>query len=123
MHPALAQQNVVHEQMPLVHRAPVFRERRAHQRGRNAHAVGQRVKHLTDVAFRRAVEGRADLEDDLACPLRQQPVAGGKRCGHGITHRRCAAFERDNASIQRAVGRSIRHADELGNAHAGLRQG
>ena len=75
-HARLAQEHVAHEQIALENGALVVRERRRGDGEVGAQRIHQRFGDRADVAVRRAVEGRAVLEIDLARTLGLQPAQG-----------------------------------------------
>ena len=111
------------EQVPLVHRAAVGGEGRAHEREIAAQRVEQRVGHGADVAGVGRVEGRADLEQEPVGAARPQPGERAERLLDRLADRRRARLQRDHDRVglrQRQVG--ARNAVDLHRAQAALRQ-
>ena len=120
-HRAVGQQQVANEEVALEHRAAVLRERGRDDHGTAAHLGQQRLGHRADVAGRRAVESRADLEVQLRRALPAQPARGGQALGHRLLHGRGARLERHHDGVH-PLDRLGRHADRLHHAHAGAHE-
>ena len=69
LHAELVQEKVVDEQMTHKQPTPGRREGRADESHVSAEKVEQRFGDRSDIAFRRGIEGRAVLEDDLLAAL------------------------------------------------------
>ena len=117
--PLSGEQHVADEEVALEDRAAVVRERRRGDREVAAELVHQRLEHRADVAARRRVEGRADLEVDLRRAAALQPAARRQRLPHRDLGRRGARLERDDDGIGVDRRRVVGNADRLHDAHAG----
>jgi hypothetical protein len=91
LHAALVQQVVAHEEVALEDRAAIGGEGGAGEAEAAAQPLRQRLADRADIAGGGAVEGGADLEQDLSGAGGQQRLAGGE----GLRHRLAAGMVRD----------------------------
>ena len=123
LHAALVQQRPADEQMALVDAARIGRKRRAGQGKARSQRREQCIRHRSDIARLRAVEGRAVFEKELPAAGGAQPGQRGEAFLHRLARRRGARLQRHHHRID--VGHRFagaRHADELHRAHAVLHQ-
>ena len=123
-HAALGEQHVADEEMALEDRARVVGERRRRDREVAAELVHQRLEHRADVAARRRVEGRADLEVDLRRAGSAQPAACRERLLDRELRLDRSRLERDDdrIGVERRRRSVAGNADRLHRPHAGADQ-
>ncbi len=79
-HPGLIQQLLADEQISLIDRAAVNRQRRGNHRPRLTQLGQQGIQHRANVALRGAVESGTVLEIKLLTALGLQPAQGRRHC-------------------------------------------
>ena len=120
-HRTVGQQRRANEQVTEVNATTARRKCRRYRDRPRRQIPRQRFSHRADVARRRGVERRTDLEIDLGRPLRCEPARSRQRVGYGLGDRRGAAFQADDRGID-VVSRPLLQTDAKRNPHPASRK-